>query len=340
MLPNTSITTTIVGNEIGLGTRNLRKLIVTPKTGGEFDSAFNSADGILLYESLPFWNIYSNGIPAMWYVSDTDKLAGVYPKFILKLGDPTGLRPYSYRLGGFRNYQHDALPPTIENKVYNVPGSGFDGIDATVLCTFGTFNWKGIPTITPATRVCVLYQKTYTGDFMKMPSVSFISIPPTGIQMPVKTIGQVENGTHDLYLALLNDNDDVVGVLPVKGSITLKVSVSSKVEILTNIGTYLTVNDTYTSLNYDTFKLSGSITVKSTLDKTYKLRRLILSFVNSDGNNLEKSVLVPEGTEQPSQFDYYEDGVGTTKAVDVALIYYSSYLKQSNGNYTITLSYI
>lgn len=328
----------MVGNELGVSSRDVGTLCSRAKIGGEQNSAFSNVDGVLLYGAQPFWNIYSNGIPAEWYADQDDRLAGLFPKVKLRLGDPTGLAVYSYRLGGFRNYEHDAIPPAIENKTYYIPGSG--GIDTTVRCTVGTYNWRMVKNAEQVMKVCLLFQETYDGNVLKMPSVDYSQIQPGGVDLVLATQSYIDSGRYSLYLGICNSNDEVVGVLPITGEIVVKKDFISKTVIYTNIDSYVRVDDQYTALDLVYYKIKGRLTVINTLNKSYTMKRLRLNFINSNGNNLSISMpLFLDHTNEPRVLSYYEDAVGTTKYIDIDMTGYESYLNEYNGNYDIVLEY-
>lgn len=113
MLPNSGITTTVVGNEIGLSTHALSKLILPAKTGGSNNGSYNqafwtkdhykegtSAIGLMIKGADPFFNIFAQKSPVIW-----ENAGGDLRPRLRNSGNST-TQNYSFSLGDFRNYDH------------------------------------------------------------------------------------------------------------------------------------------------------------------------------------------------------------------------------------------
>lgn len=149
-LPSTSITTSLVSNTIGLASNKVGELCAKSKTGGTSGFAFNITengggawDGTLISGAEPYWNKYSNDSPGEWCLpaSPTDP---VYFRLKRDINIPAR---YSFQLGGFRAYNHDAAAPLTMSGSLTYPWTG--SILNTTLapaCRTGHYNWSKLGT--------------------------------------------------------------------------------------------------------------------------------------------------------------------------------------------------
>lgn len=116
-LPNSNITTTMVGNELGLSTRNVGNLCSStvinkwskwkpvryPKVGGLTVDDLKSVNfGLTTEEVSP------SQLPSTKALENGMFIGGTYLK------PRGGAQNEFYRLGDFRNYEHQAIPPVSE----------------------------------------------------------------------------------------------------------------------------------------------------------------------------------------------------------------------------------
>lgn len=101
---------------------DLTDLIGDAATGGTGGKAFDTT-GYLIADALPYWNIWSWGIPAEWDYSN-----GPMELRLPRNADAT--LGYDYRLGGFRKYDHTAAAPqvAVSSTVTFTSGGGSIGV--------------------------------------------------------------------------------------------------------------------------------------------------------------------------------------------------------------------
>lgn len=117
MLPSTNITTTMVGNELGVSSRDVGKLCSMAKFGGINGIAFNTTevggtqtDGYLIPGAEPIFNKWSNESPGEWI--ESQNIGGLL-RFRIKR-DFDGYK-YWFQLGSYRNYNRNSIAPKINN---------------------------------------------------------------------------------------------------------------------------------------------------------------------------------------------------------------------------------
>jgi hypothetical protein len=145
-LPATDITTSLVSNTIGLASNKVGELCAKSKTGGTSGFAFNIAenggqtwDGTLISGAEPYWNKYSNDSPGEWCLP-ANQTEPVYFRLKRDINIPSR---YSFQLGGFRAYNHEAAAPLTMSGSLTYPWTG--GILNTTLapaCRTGHYNWS------------------------------------------------------------------------------------------------------------------------------------------------------------------------------------------------------
>lgn len=112
-LPSTNITTTLVGQAIGVSAHSVGALCTMAATGGVNGYAFKVAelgypitDGGLIDGALPKFNIWSANSPAELSFSGNTMI------WRLKRS-PSDSSRYAFRLGAFGGYNHSAVAPTF-----------------------------------------------------------------------------------------------------------------------------------------------------------------------------------------------------------------------------------
>jgi hypothetical protein len=101
---------------------SLSHLVTDAATGGTGGNAFD-VNGYLIPGALPYWNIWSWGIPAEWDYTNGPMELRLPRNAAATLG-------YDYRLGGFRQYDHTAAAPqvAVSSTVTFTSGAGSIGV--------------------------------------------------------------------------------------------------------------------------------------------------------------------------------------------------------------------
>lgn len=334
MLPSSGVTTSMVANEIGLNSHDVGQLVSWEK--GKTYSAFDS-DGRLLPSKEPYWNIYSVGIPAYWLPGPNT--VGGYPIMHLTLGDPLGRAKYSYRLGGFRSYNHSAVPPVIDSVKVTSYNPTWD-INDTVHCDLGSFNWIWSANST-VKKACILlqnYESTLT--YTKMPTQTLNPLGQRDLNLVVKKDDVPANYSYDMRVALCAEDDSVIGVLPQVGKYWVDQVKESKWTVKTNISnTYvdtITVSESggkkYVSAKVHFTALQSSSLTFSTVRAT---------MTNNGTVDFDDRIFYFSGDESvtPTTIsrDYTSPGSFVTVKINVTPI--ASYIKQYDGVYELNVNY-
>jgi len=119
-LANTGITTSLVGQTIGLVSNDVGTLCIKAKSGGVNGYAYDNSE-MLIDNAKPYHNLYSEFGPSFWYIENYDiNTTPTTKKFYNKMkSGPIGP---AYNLGKFGGYNHNAITPEVypQNQNYDV----------------------------------------------------------------------------------------------------------------------------------------------------------------------------------------------------------------------------
>ena len=330
-LGTTNIYTQLVSNTIALASNDVGELVAKAKTGGSAGYAFSIVengggvnDGYLFktYSSTatslasPYWSIWANNSPGEWVLPESSNNP---VEFRLKR-DEGGLK-YCYRLGNFREYEHNSYEPIPAglSRTYAKTTGGSITVSAALKIKLGSYDWHKLDASATHCK-CKIYAADGTTEIQSSSAMALTTdnkfITFSNVDFVVST-GYVVTYNYISKIAICNSIGDELGVLPVFGSIVIEVvdipSNLIKVIIAGNpkvfqtaspilqSGNYYYTNGTYNSM----FGISANNRVLQSI--TYQL-------LNKTTNAVESALVVTsfDAYEAPTILDIYSNGEAET----------------------------
>lgn len=223
MLANDTITTALVGNEIGTASRSLSVLCAGAKSGGINGYAFNIVEaggninsGYLINGATPYFNIYSDSAPGEWF---TPSNSGDNLSYRIRR-DVNGR--YRFSLGDYRNYNHQASAPFTGNASASYEqGTGNRQFNTTLRPSLGSYNWRKVANAT-------MFQVTvYDGEGVIASGTAPISdslVIPISFTVSTNSVGTTEYVIKISIGTGSTTNYSEIGKIPVTGSISITIT--------------------------------------------------------------------------------------------------------------------
>ena len=330
-LSTTNIYTELISNTIALASNDVGELVAKAKTGGSGGYAFSIVetgggvnDGYLFksYSSTetsfaePYWSIWANNSPGEWVLpaTSTDPV-----EFRLKR-DEGGLK-YCYRLGNFREYEHNSYAPLPAGlySTYAKKTGGSVNVSAALKIKLGSYDWRKLDASATHCK-CKIYASDGTTEIHSSSVMALTTdnkfITFLNVDFVVST-GSVMTYNYISKISICNSLGDELGVLPVFGSIVIDIVAEPdnliKVIIAGNHKVFQTTspilqggNSYYTNGTYNSmFGISANHRILQSI--TYQL-------LNKTTNAVESALVVTsfDPYEAPTMLDIYANGDAET----------------------------
>lgn len=326
-LGTTNIYTELISNTIALASNDVGELVAKAKTGGSGGYAFSIVetgggvnDGYLFksYSSTetsfatPYWNIWANNSPGEWVLP---ALSTNPVEFRLKR-DEGGLK-YCYRLGNFREYEHNSYAPVPAglSRTYAKTTGGSVTVSDVLKIKLGSYDWKKLDASATHCK-CKIYQSDGSTEIQSSSVMALTTdnkfITFSNLDFVVST-GSAVTYNYISKIAICNSVGDELCVLPIFGSIIIdivnvpnnliKVIIAGNPKVfptaspILQSGNYYYTNGTYNSM----FGISANNRVLQSI--TYQL-------LNKTTNAVESALTVTsfDAYELPTMLDIYSNG--------------------------------
>lgn len=220
MLGTTNITTTLVGNELGVSTRDVGMLCSGARSGGTSGSAFTVVEaggtvneGYLIDGAEPYFNIWSNNSPGEWVGPNLPQ-----GDLRFRLKRDTAQARYCFSLGNYRNYDHAAIAASSGNPGIKIEVGSATTQKIEIRVKLGSYDWKKVANATHVAAeipgVVMSAPQPISDEWIRLSATITVNTSyPSKEEYPI-----------NIFIGTLAGSDfNTIGRIPADGTFTIEV---------------------------------------------------------------------------------------------------------------------